>query len=427
MKTVIRTGCWVAVVALACGWAVAADWPQYGGPNRDNISQEKGLARKWPEGGPKVLWTVPLGTGFASPSIVGGKVYILDRPDDKQDVLRCLNLLDGKEIWNFAYPAPGNPTHAGSRTAPTIDDKYVYTVGIMGHLYCVDRETHQAVWNKNLCADFKLDEPMWGVAQAPSLYKDLVIVAAQAPDAFVVAYKRATGELAWKSPGLGLLGYTTPIIVKLGGVDQAVMAGSCNPSGPEKGTVAGISLENGTILWKYDGWQNPIPIPFPTQLPDDRLFITGGYKAGSAMLQVTQQDGKFAVKELFKTGFEVGSQIQQPLLFGNHLYLNSNSNEREDGMMCLTLDGQVKWETHNVPDAPMFGLGPLMLADNLIFNLDGNKGILHLIEPSPDGYKELAQAKFLDGKEIWSPMALSDGKLLVRSQSEMKCLDVVNP
>lgn len=268
---------------------------------------------------------------------------------------------------------------------------------------------------------------MWGVAQAPSLYKDLVIVAAQAPDAFVVAYKRDSGELVWKSAGLGLLGYTTPVIVKLGGVEQVVMAGSCNPSGPEKGTVAGISLENGSILWKYDGWQNPIPIPFPTALPDNRLFVTGGYKAGSVMLQVTQQDGKFDVKEVFKLGMECGSQIQQPLLVGNYLYLNSNSNEREDGMMCLGLDGQVKWTTHAIQDGPMFGLGPLMLADGLIFNLDGNKGILHLIEPSPDGYKEIAQAKCLEGKEIWSPMALSDGKLLIRSQTEMKCLDVKNP
>jgi hypothetical protein len=354
-------------------------------------------------------------------------VYILDRPDDQQDVLRCYNLQDGKELWNFAYAALGTPTHAGSRTAPTVDGKCVYTVGIMGDLYCVDIETHKPVWNKNLCADFKVEEPMWGVAQAPSLYKDLVIVAPQSPDAFVAAFKRATGELAWKSPGLGLLGYSTPVIVKVAGVDQVVFAGSSNPDYTIKGAVAGLSLTDGSILWKYDGWQNPIPIPFATALSEDRLFITGGYKAGSVMLQIAQKDGAFTVKELFKTGFECGSQIQQPLLSGNCLYLNSNSNEREDGMMCLGLDGAIKWETKNTTGAPMFDLGPLMLADNLIFNLDGKKGILYLIEPSPDGYKELSQAKLLDGKEIWSPMALSDGKLLIRSQAEMKCLDVVSP
>lgn len=418
--------CIIAAV-LVCGGAVAADWPQFCGPNRDNISHEKGLARNWPEGGPKLLWRIPLGTGFASPSVAAGRVYVLDRPDDKQDVLRCLSLQDGKELWNFAYDAPGTPTHTGSRTAPTIDGKYLYTVGIMGDLYCVDIETHKPVWNKNLCTDFKVAEPMWGVAQAPSIYGDLLIVAPQAPDAYVVAYKKATGELVWKSQGLGLLGYTTPVVAKLAGVDQVIMAGSCNPSGPEKGTVAAFSLKDGSILWRYENWQNPIPIPFPTALPNDRLFITGGYKGGSAMLQIAQKDGKLEAKELFKTDDSIGSQIQQPLLIGQYLYMNSNSNDQSDGMECVGLDGQIKWKTKGAEGLPNFGFGPILYADNLIFNLDGDKGILHLIEPSPDGYKELAQAKLLDGKEIWSPMALVDGKLLIRSQSEMKCLGVKNP
>jgi hypothetical protein len=107
--------------------------------------------------------------------------------------------------------------------------------------------------------------------------------------------------------------------------------------------------------------------------------------------------------------------------------MNSNSNERKDGMLCLTLDGQVKWKTAESWSSTMFGLGNLILADNLILNLDGDKGILHLIEPSPDGYKELAQASIFGGKEIWAPMALSDGKLLLRNQQEMKCLDIKNP
>ncbi len=426
MKRFFVGGCLTVVAVLACGSSVAADWPQYGGPNRDNVSLEKGLARTWPEAGPKVLWTVAMGPGYASPSVAGGKVYVLDRPDDAHDILRCLDLQDGKELWNVVYAAPGSVSHNGSRTAPTIDDKYVFSVGLMGHLYCVDLATHLPVWNKNICSDFKVDEPGWGVAQAPSLFKDLVIVAPQAPDAFVVGYKRDTGELVWKSPKLGLVGYSTPVIAKLGGVDQAVMVGACNKLGTVKGLVAGISLENGAILWQYEGWQCKIPIPYPTPLSDDRVFITGGYNAGSAMIEVKQQDGKFAVKELFKTD-ACASQIQQPLLLGDYFYMNSNSNEREDGMMCFTLDGQVKWKTHDVESAPTFERGPLLFADGMIFNLDGKKGVLYLIEPSPEGYKELAHAPLLGGKEIWAPMALSDGKLLVRSQSEMKCLDVKNP
>ena len=407
--------------------ASAADWPQFMGPNRDGASPETGLARTWPDGGPKVLWTVPLGQGYASPSVRDGEVYILDRVDQKQDVLRCLGLNDGRELWSFAYDAPGEVSHDGSRTAPTIDETHVYTVGALGHFHCINRKTHQSVWNKNLAADFGAEVPNWGVSQSPSLRGDLVIVSAMAKEGcIVVAYKKDTGDIAWKSEVLGLLGYSTPVVAKLAGVDQVVMVAACKKGGGSPGKVAGLNPDTGATLWTYDGFQCFIPIPCATTLPDDRLFITGGYGAGSSMIQVKQQDGKFTVKELFKTG-ECGSQIQQPLFYKDHLYINSNSNEREDGMMCMGLDGAIKWKTKDSWFTATFERGPLMLADGLIYNLDGKKGVLYLIEPSPDAFKTLAEVKLLGGKEIWSPMALSQGKLLVRSQTEMKCLDVRTP
>ena len=414
----------VAIFALS---AVAADWPQFMGPNRDGASPETGLARTWPAEGPKVLWTLPLGQGYASPSVRDGEIYLLDRVDQKQDVLRCLSLEDGKEKWNFAYDAPGEVSHDGSRTAPTVDANVVYSVGALGHFYCIDRKTHQPVWNKNLVADFGGDKPGWGVVQAPSLYKDLVIVSAMAKEGcIVVAYKQATGEIAWKSEVLGLLGYSTPVVAKLAGADQVLMVAACAKGGGKPGKTAGLNPDTGATLWTYDGFQCFIPIPYPTVLPDDRVFITGGYGAGSCMIQVKQQDGKYAVKELFKTA-DCGSQIQQPLFFKDHLYINSNSNEREDGMMCLTLDGQIKWKTKDSWFTTTFERGPLMLADGLIYNLDGKKGVLYLLDPSPEAFKKIAEVKLLGGKEIWSPMALSQGKLLVRSQTEMKCLDVRTP
>jgi outer membrane protein assembly factor BamB len=403
-----------------------ADWPQFQGPNRDGFSPEKGLAREWPKGGPKVLWTLSLAPGYGAPAIRDGEAYLLDRNAKNQDVLRCLDFATGKELWSFPYDAPGSVSHDGPRAVPTVDEKYVYSVGMMGHFVCVERKTHQAVWRKNLSEDFKVQVPMWGVVQAPVLYKDLVIIAPQAKDAYVVAYKRDSGELAWKSPSLGLVGYSVPAIVKLGGVEQAVMVGACKKGGGAPGKVGGISLADGSILWTYDGFQCSIPIPYPTALSDDRLFITGGYKAGSAMIQVKSEDGKLVVKELFKTD-ACSSQIHQPLFYNGYLYANSNSNEREDGMMCLSLDGQVKWKTGDSPSSVTFERGNLILVDGLILNLDGKKGELHLIEPSPDKYNDLASFKVFDGKEIWAPMAFSDGKLLLRNQQVLKCLDLKNP
>lgn len=429
MKTIYLLGNSFVFLVLPCligPWAAYADWPQFGGPDRNNISRETGLARTWPSKGPKVLWSIALGAGYGSPSVRDGEVYLLDRPDQKTDVLRCLSLETGEELWNFSYEAPGSVSHDGSRTAPTIDEQHVYTVGLLGHMHCIDRKTRQPLWSKNLLSDFGVSLPRWGVVQAPSLYKDLVIVAPQAPEAFVVAMKRDSGEVVWKTPSLGNPGYSTPVIVTLCGVDQAVMISASDRTGAKDGLVAGISLEDGSILWAYDGFQCRIPIPYATVLPDDRLFITGGYKAGSAMIQVRRENGLFSVTELFKTD-ACGSQIQQPLFYDGHLYVNSNSNEREDGFMCLTLDGQVKWKSRESWFSMSFERGPLLLADGLIFNLDGKKGVLCLIEPSPEGYRELAQVNLLGGREIWAPMALSQGKLLVRNQSEMKCLDLKNP
>jgi outer membrane protein assembly factor BamB len=429
MKTALWTKFFVlCLVMTLLGGSSAAygDWAQFGGPDRNNSSPETGLSRTWPDKGPKVLWTISLGAGYGSPSVRDGEVYVLDRPDRAKDVLRCLSLETGEELWQFAYDAPGSVSHDGSRTAPTIDDDYIYTVGLLGHMHCIDRKTHQPVWSKHLLDDFGVSLPRWGVSQAPSLYKDLVIVAPQASDAFVIAMKRDTGDIVWRTPSLGNVGYSTPVITTLCGVDQAVMIGASDRQGDSGALTAGISLEDGTILWTYDGFQCRIPIPYATTLPGDRLFITGGYRAGSAMIELRRENDVFAVKELFKTDV-CGSQIQQPLFYEGYLYVNSNSNEREDGLMCLTLDGEVKWKTRESWFSTSFERGPLLLADGLIFNLDGKKGSLHLIEPSPDGYKELAKADLLGGKEIWAPMALSQGKLLLRSQSEMKCLDVKNP
>ena len=167
---------------LVSSTAFAADWPQLLGPSGNGKSSETGLAKTWPAGGPKVVWRVPLATGYSSPSISGGEVYVLDRMDGTKDVLRCLDFANGKELWNFVYDAPGEVSHDGSRVPPTVDAQYVYTVGMMGHFHCIDRKTHKPVWSKNLVTDFGLKGvPGWGITQAPALYNDLVIVAPQAP------------------------------------------------------------------------------------------------------------------------------------------------------------------------------------------------------------------------------------------------------
>jgi outer membrane protein assembly factor BamB len=441
----------VMVIAVVLVANVMADWPQFQGANRDGHAVDQGIARSWPEDGPKEVWSVPLGEGFAGPAIVDGEVYILDRVDSERDVLRCLDLDTGKEIWTYSNDAPGEAEFNGSRGTPTVDNKYIYAVGLLGDMLCFDRNSHKLVWKKNLLTDFGGKMSVWGVAQNPILYKNLVIVAPHGSNAFVVALDKETGTEVWRSVGLGGPAYSSPAVVTLGGTKQIVMIAppeedenddededdeddkrdrdEQEDSGNEPpGIVAGISLENGNVLWTYQGWSCGIPIPFPIQLSENRLLVTGGYGAGSVMLKVTHNGDSFEVKELFKLDQkDFGLQIHQPILHKGYLYANNNGNEHREGLVCMTLDGKVLWRTSDDRKQPRFERGNLLIADDLIIDLDGKKGILHLIDPSPDGYKELAQAKVLSGKAMWAPMAISQGKLLVRNQEEMKCLDLRNP
>jgi outer membrane protein assembly factor BamB len=444
----------VFLLLIVSSVSLAADWPQFQGPNRDGKAVDQGIAKSWPEKGPKELWSVPLGEGFAGPAIVGNEIYILDRVDSERDILRCLDLTTGKELWTYSNESPGEAGFNGSRGTPTVSEKYVYAIGLLGDMICVDRKSHQLVWKKNLLKDFGGKKNAWGVAQHPLLYKNMVIVAPQGPEAFVVALDQDTGKEVWRTGGIGGAAYTSPHIVNLGNTVQLITVAPAaeypddvgygedeeeeeeeeEEEGEEEeeeslpSIVAGISLENGNVLWTYKGWSCRIPIPHPVQLSDDRLLVTGGYGAGSVMLQVSNTNGVFAAKELFKLEQDdFGLQIHQPILYKDHLYANNNGNEHREGMICMTLDGKVLWRTSDDRNLPRFDRGNLLMADQLIVNLDGKKGELHLIEPSPKGYKELAQAKVLSGKMMWSPMAISDGKLLVRNQEEIKCLDLRNP
>jgi hypothetical protein len=422
-----KAGLIALLITASVAFVVAQDWPGYLGPNRNGTSAETGLLRAWPQSGPKVLWTAPVGPGYGGPVVSGGKVYLLDRDDAVGDKLRCLDFATGKELWSFAYDAPGRFDHPGSRTTPIIDGNNVYTSGPLGDLYCLNTSTHKPVWNKNVWKESGGGQlPRWVLTQNPLIYRNLVIVAAQTSQAGVVAYDKLTGELKWKSPVLsGGAGYVSPSLVKIGGEDHLVMimasrGGGRNASG---GSVNGLDPLSGKVLWTYSNWQCAIPVHHAVDAGDGRVLITGGYSAGAAMIKVQKAaDGSYSVAELFKN-INFGAHTQPPILFKEHFYVPYTINERSDGLVCMTLDGKVKWKTG---DEPSFDKGGAVLADGLLLIVDGNK-TLYLVEPDPSGFKPLAKAELLESGENWAPIALSDGKLLIRDQKQMKCVLVAQP
>jgi outer membrane protein assembly factor BamB len=445
MKAASRAGIVVAAVATLTLWCPelgAQDWAQFLGPDGDGTSTQTGLLREWPASGPEVLWTKSLGRGYGGPVIKAGRAYILDRDDAVGDVMRCIDMRTGEELWSYAYDSPGELPFPGSRSVPVVDERHVYSVGPNGDLYCIDINTRQPVWNKNVWTDFGGgDLPTWGISQCPVIYGDMLIVASQAPDAGVVAYNKLTGAVVWKTPSLGNIGYSSPVVLKLHGEDQIVFVNSSNnPFGGggvegTKGVVVGLDPRSGRELWRYADWDCHIQVASPADAGDNRLLIVGGYERGATMIRVEKAaDGTFSTRELYTT-LDFGDQTKPALIHNGHAYAQYFTNNKREGLVCMDLsDGTIKWKTGRNPN---FDRGSMILADGLILATDGLRS-LYLIEPDITAFKPIAKTDMLGeggasmegmsavggASQNWGPMALSDGRLLVRDQRGMVCLKI---
>lgn len=406
-----------------------SNWNQYLGANRNATIEGAGIQRSWPEEGPKELWSVPLGSGYGGASIFDEEVFVLDRIVGEADVLRCVDLKTGKEKWNFQYEAKGELPYPGSRTVPTVGENYIWSVGPHGDLHCIDKKTHQSVWTHDLLSKYGGELQRWGFSISPIVYKDLVIVSPQGEKAGVVAFNKLTGKVVWESRRLtGYRFHVSPVLGNYGGVDQVIMISSCvKNDGLSTDEVVAFEATSGKELWKYEGLNSFASISPATIVDDQRLLLTecaynDKYDPVTAMLEITKEGDDFKVKELF-FNVEAGSKMHPPVIFEDHIYLNSTGNPMQ--MTCMTMDGQVVWGKKSAPD---FQLGGLILIDGLIINQNGKNGDIYLIEPSPEGYQEIGKASFFDSKnsQAWAPLAFGQGKLLVRDMEKLVCVDLKN-
>lgn len=405
------------------------NWNQYLGANRNATISGTGIVRSWPEEGPKELWSIPLGSGFGGASIFDEEVFVLDRIVGEADVLRCLDLNTGKELWNYQYEAKGELSYPGSRAVPTVDENYIWSVGPHGHLHCIDKKTHESIWSHDLLAKYGGELQTWGFSISPIVYENLVIVAPQGETAGVVAFNKQSGEVVWESRRLtGQRFHVSPVLGNYGGVDQVIMISSCvQKDGLSTDEVVAFEVNTGKELWRYEGLNSFASISPAIVVDDQRLLLTecaynDKYDPVTVLLEISKTADAFNVNELF-FNIEAGSKMHPPVIYDNHIYLNSTGNPMQ--MTCLTMDGKVLWEKKS---APNFQLGGLILIDGLIINQNGKNGDLHLIEPSPEGYIEISKASFFDSKnsQAWAPLAFSQGKLLVRDMEKLVCVDLKN-
>lgn len=401
------------VSPAAIRYGRVGEWAGFGGPGGTCTAPDTGLLNVWPEAGPRELWSVQVGEGYGGVTIRDEEVYLLDREVAKADILRCFDLSSGTEKWRLLYDAPGKLPHPGSRSHPAVDKTHVFVVSPLGDLRCVDRATHEIVWMKEYAKDVRAAKPTWGFAQTPLLTGDLVVVAPVGEEASALAYKKTTGEVVWKSDVIdGSLGYTSPMLANIEGVEQVLILTS--------GATTGLDAKTGETLWRSFFYKCNNPIPSPVHLMDGFVFLTGGYGAGCSMLKIRKQGTDFEVSPVFKNR-NLTSQIHQPLYYQGYIYGNSNEASRKKGFVCLDLEGNVKWQTGGKPD---FGWGGALIADGKIYAVDGSSGDLCMIRPDPSGYREIGRAKLLSTKPIWATIAMADGKILLRDYTNLKCVDV---
>jgi outer membrane protein assembly factor BamB len=417
------------IASLATTTLFAKDWPKFLGPDANATSTETGLMKTFPKDGPDVLWRIDLEGGFGGAAIVGDEVFVGDRIQKEKDMLLCLDFKTGKEKWRFENPTEGEPSFPGSRSVPTVEDDAAYFLGTFGEVFRINRKTHKADWIVKLADRYPdAQTPKWGYAQCTLIIDDVLIVMPFGEETGIAGWDKKTGKEIWKSEGIGNT-HSSPVILNLGGQQQVILLTT-----GDNGGLHSFDPKTGEKLWHSDIYKNRIPITIPVQIDDERLFVSGGYDGGSKMLSVKKSGEKYAVKELWTT--EKGTQVHPPLLIDRHLYFlaNENSNHKTNtrrkkgGLVCYNLEGEELWSTGS---DPFMGRGGSLYADGMLIIQDGETGVLRLVDPSPKGFKLLAEANIFDTDlnskkdlQYWSPLALSEGKLIMRGQDHLVCLDL---
>lgn len=389
-------------------------WPRFRGPAADGVSREASftLLTDWSAGPPPELWSIEAGEGYAGVAVHAGRVYLMDHDRDQhRDVLRCLSLETGQDIWRFSYPVEIRRNHGITRTVPAVNEKYVVSMGPKGHTCCLDAATGELIWAIDLVGRFGTTIPQWNTGQCPLIDGERVILA-PAGTALLVAVGLATGEVLWETPNPRgwKMTHSSVMPVRFADRDTFVYVAS--------GGVVGVDAVEGTLLWEITDWKVPMAnIPSPVLVGEDTLFVTGGYDAGSALVRLTRSGDGIAgeiVRRMPTQHF--GAHQHTPVALDGYVY-----GIGADGQLaCLDARGDVVWRSG--ADVT-FGKAPLVAVQGHLLVLD-DMGTLYLVRAAPDRFELTYRAKVLDGPDAWGPPAVAGGLLIVRDLNRVKCLDI---
>ena len=379
----------------------AADWPHWRGPDHNGISKETNWKSEWPADGPPVLWKANAGTGFASFSVAGGRVYTTGFASEEDSVF-CLDAATGKEIWRHSYPSElGDKFYEGGTSAtPTVADGKVYQLSRWGDAMCLDAATGKVVWSKNVATENNMPTPDWGFAGSPFVQGDLVILSIGEHG---IALSKSDGAVKWKSAAKPA-GYSTPYPMP-GKPGEIIL---CSDK-----AYFGVDAASGKMLWQYQ-WKTQYgvnaadPIVF-----DGQVFISSGYKKGATLIKL----GGSAPEKVWENKV-MRSQFNSCVLVDGYLYGPDGNDGDKGPLKCIELKtGDVKWQH------PAFGVGGVTVADGKLIALSA-RGELMVAPVSAEKFAPISTAQVLGGR-CWTTPVLANGNIYCRNATgDIVCLNV---
>ena len=409
--------------------APASTWAQWGGPTRDFHTSSTGLAASWPASGPPILWTRPLGTGHSAIVVDDGRLFTMYRagngrvrrgPWSDEEVVAALDARTGATIWEHTYRARSGfedfSFGAGPHATPLVVGDRVFTIGTTQQMFAFDKRSGKVLWSHDLIEEFRSPELLIrpqvkvGYGCSPIAFRDTIICSVGGPGQSVMAFRQSDGALVWKS-GDFLTSSAAPILIGVAGRPQVVFLGG--------GAVTGLDPSTGAILWSHPHDPgNDLNCATPLFGPDNVLFMSSAYQAGSRAVQLTPRGDITEVDELWFTN-RVRFMFLSAIRVGDFVYGTTG----DFGPAFLTaLDlrtGESAWQVRG------FARASLLYADGkvIVLNEDGDLALARL---TPTGADILARAKIFETTS-WTAPTLVGTTLYARDREKIVALDLGAP
>ncbi|MCA9130551.1 MAG: PQQ-like beta-propeller repeat protein [Planctomycetales bacterium] len=429
----------VLYASAASSVAVADDWPQWMGPNRDGVYQEENVIEQIPDEGLPILWRTKIAAGYSGPAVSGGRVFVTDyvktsgtvtNNSDSRDSLTgterllCLDVETGQELWKFEYPRTYKLSFgAGPRATPTVDNDRVYVLGAEGDLHCLRCADGEVVWKRQLSESTQSESPIWGHAAHPLVWGELVYCLAGGEGSVVVALNKMSGEVVWQALTAGEIGYCPPTIYNFSGHEELLIW--------HIDAVNALNPTSGELIWSFElKPQYGMAIAAP-QRNGNRLFVSGIGKT-AAMLEIGT-DGK-PNRTLWS------GRTNHGVYCGNATALFSDDaiygSDCETGQYIAVnpIDGTRFWESFQLTTggerrASHGTAFTVKHADQyFLFTETGDFVIAKL---SPEGFEEKGRMHVVDasntcfGREVvWSHPAFAKQSMFVRNDDEIVRVDL---